>query len=236
MSLSARVKALPPFVNRIENAVINRGEYLSGFNVWPSARPRITLQTGERFTLSLRIRPEQTNAGHISKASSEDGAVPTAVRYEKGDRSYWVDIIIPAAGEPGQRSIPVKLAIEQGIESELSIALRISVTSEGTLVTPRTLDLGEMSLGSGGDLSTVSGRIGVRKQLGGLHLGSVKSTVPFLKTETLTIVEGVNYVVRISLEPGAKLTPGSITGSVIIETDDPERPRIEIPVRLRLVP
>src|SRR5262245_62969099 len=62
VSIVAVVKPLPAYVNRIATADVARGELLGSFQFWPTARPAVTLEPGERFSFTLRVRPSAPEA------------------------------------------------------------------------------------------------------------------------------------------------------------------------------
>jgi hypothetical protein len=106
----------------------------------------------------------------------------------------------------------------------------VNVPAENLIVMPRELDFGEVALEN---LRLTMKRIGVRKIVGSLHIKALTTTLPFLKLEQATMVEGSNYLVRISIDQTKPLKAGAYQGTVVIETD--EGHRVEVPVKLKLV-
>ena len=48
VTLAATVKPIPAYVKRIASANIGHGEVIGGFQLWPTARPAVTVEVGER--------------------------------------------------------------------------------------------------------------------------------------------------------------------------------------------
>ncbi len=97
------------------------------------------------------------------------------------------------------------------------------------MVSPKELDFGEVTLSN---VRNSTKRIGVRKIVGSIHNKTLTTTLPLLKLEQATMVEGSNYLVRVSIDSAKPLKVGAYTGKVVIETD--EGKRIEVPVKLTL--
>jgi hypothetical protein len=79
-----------------------------------------------------------------------------------------------------------------------------------------------------------TGRVGIRKQVGSFQIKSLTSTLAFLKLEKQTIVEGSNYLVRVTLDTTSLPKAGPYTGVIRIETDDSLTPVVEIHVKVIL--
>jgi hypothetical protein len=106
------------------------------------------------------------------------------------------------------------------------------VGADELTIVPATLDLGRLSLAGVKPGLTTLGRVGVRRRLGSFKLKNVSTNLPFLAIETQTMIPDRNYVIRITLAPGAEKIRGEKSGSLYIETDDPKRPRVEVPIRM----
>jgi hypothetical protein len=225
--VTADIKPLPDYVSRIENATVGQGEELGGFNIWPATQPRVTLERAERLTMSLRIRRSSSVAGTIPFQEGSTDGVAYKVRQDGG--TYWLDLTIDPSSEPGRRGVPIALKVNDGQVPELGLSVRINVLAEGLVITPRSLDLGEVSLSA--PLDAV-GRVGIRRTVGNIRVAKASSTLAFLRFETQTIVDGSNYVIRVTLASSSTLAPGTLTGTIVVETDDKATPRIEVPVRI----
>jgi hypothetical protein len=88
------------------------------------------------------------------------------------------------------------------------------------------------TLPASSDLSAINWpMIYVRKvREGGLKINSYSSTLPFLKLELATEKEGEIYVIKLKLDQ-SKIKAGEHQGKVRIETNDPETPVLEIPIK-----
>ena len=102
------------------------------------------------------------------------------------------------------------------------------------VVTPRQIDIGEVQLANLQSALAVNGRVGIRKTVGSFRIKSLSTTLDFLKLEIRTIVEGNNYLIRVGLDQTKPLKAATYAGILKIETDDPQTPRVEVPIKLVL--
>ncbi len=225
VTIVANVKPLPAYVKRITTADIAHGETNSAFQIWPTARPAISIEPGERLAIGLRIRALASDAGTLKLGP---GAPDSWKLRREAAGDYWLDIPVEAAG--GSRT--AKLVVDPGENRsrEIPVQLMVTVPAENLVVTPRELDFGELPL------TGVSGaikRFGIRKIVGSFHIKTLSSTLPFLKLQQATMVDGSNYLIRVTIDPTRPLKPGAYSGVVLIETD--EGHRVEVPIKLKLV-
>jgi hypothetical protein len=231
LTITANIKPLPPFVARISNADIAHGEKVGAFNVWPTARPVVTVEGGERLTVTLRIKPTEAASGTLKLAGASE---TYKLRREANGDGYLLDITVEPSNDSASRVLPIALEIGDGASGQLALQMTVNVQAENLTATPRQLDFGEVSLASLRDGLMGGGRFGIRKAVGTFHIKSLTSTLNFLKLEPRTIIEGSNYVIRVSFDPTKLPKAAAYTGVVKIETDDPLTPRVEIPVKMVL--
>ncbi|MEK6303002.1 MAG: hypothetical protein AABO41_20005 [Acidobacteriota bacterium] len=229
--MTATVKTLPAFVKRITTADVESGEIAAGFYVWPTLRPAITLERGERITITLRLRPQTGSSATLALAP--DAPDFCKLRHDKDSNTYWLDMTAGPAETPVKRAAPLLATAPNGTVTKLTVNLAIEVPAENLIVTPRELDLGVIALSSLKAGQQKVGRAGVRKLVGSFHIKSLSSTLPFLKLEQQTIVDGSNYLIRTRFDMDKLPKTGDYKGVVSIETDDGHR--LELPVKLSVV-
>lgn len=148
-------------------------------------------------------------------------------REANGD--HWLEIPIDAARGSGSLAAPLVVEVGQN-RSEVQVQLMVTVPVENLVVTHRELDFGELDLAS---VKTAAQRIGIRKLVGSFRIKALSSTLPFLKLESTTMIDGSNYRIRITVDPAKPLKPGAYSGVVVIEIDTGQR--VELPIKLKLV-
>ena len=221
---------LPEVVKRIGNADLQRGETVGAFKLWPTARPGITIDRGERLTFSLRIRPTQVGPSELQSSTKPTELIDCKLRREPSGSGYWLDIAVGPFSEPGPRSATIELRASGDALPPVKVQLTLSVLGENVIATPGSLDIGELLLSGLRAQPKVLGRVGVRKLVGAFRITSISSSLAFIKTEQQTIVEGSNYLVKLSSDPSLLPKPGSYNGILRIETDDSQKPRLEVPI------
>lgn len=223
----ANVKPIPGFVKRISTADVARGEVNGAFHIWPTARPVTTVEPGERLSLALRVRPLTPDAGNVKLGPT---APDTWKLRHEANGDYWLDIQVGPSTETNTQVVPLVVESGAGHSREMRVRLMVNVPAENLVVTPKDLDFGDVALEN---VRGTMKRLGLRKIVGSLHIKAVTTTLPFLKLEQATMVEGSNYLIRITIDQTKPLKPGAYDGMVIIETD--EGRRVEVPVKLKLV-
>jgi hypothetical protein len=199
--------------------------------VWPTARPAISVDRGERFSFGLRLRSAQPEARELQLLTQGTDGVAYKLRRETNGTGFWLDIDAGPFGEGGTKSATIELSAGTGAPP-LIIHLSLTVFTENIVATPSSLDLGELLLSNLQERSRLVGRLGLRKQAGLFHLTALSSSLGFIKVEQQTIVNGSNYLIRLTIDPALLPKPGSYSGVVRIETDDASRPRVEVPIKV----
>ena len=203
------------------------GEGNGAFQIWPTARPVITVEAGERLSIALRIKSLTPDAGNLKLGPTAPDAWKLR-REANGD--YWLDIPVGPANETNTQVVPLVVELGDGHTREIRVRLMVNVPAENLVVTPKELDFGEVALEN---VRRSLKRVGVRKLVGSLHIKALTTTLPFLNLEQATMVDGSNYLIRITIDPTKPLKAGTYNGTVVIETD--EGHRVEVTVKLKLV-
>ncbi len=233
LRVTAIAKPLPEYVKRIKNANIGQGEQLGSFKIWPATKPEVSIGRNERTKISIRIRPDFEGDVELKLGSNNFEQAKYTLRREDS-RTYWLDIETEPVTEAGRRNIAIELQSVSPKVENFSVNLVLNIIEDGLVFTPAIVDCGEISLSSLKQFPTRVGRAGVRKPTGTFRIKSVSSTLNFLKPEVQTMVEGSNYLIKVNTEVNNLPKAGTYQGKLIVETDDPQKPRLEIPVKITL--
>ena len=232
LTLAGEVQPGPEFVKRIGNADFQRGETVGAFKVWPTARPAINLGRGERFAFALRIRHEAQGSSELRLFTKPTELIDYKLRREKKVSGYWLDLGVGPFNESGPHSATVELRPDGDALPPLKVQVTVNVLADNVIATPSSLDIGEVLLSNLREQARTVGRVGVRKLAGAFRITGISSSLQFIKPEQQTIVEGSNYLIRLTSDPNLVPKPGSYNGFLRIETDDAQKPRIDVPVKL----
>jgi hypothetical protein len=228
VTLAATVKALPDYVKRITTADVGHGEVIGPFQVWPTARPLVSVEAGERLTMALRIRAVGLQGATLKLAP--DAPDTWKLRREPKTGDYWMDLQVEAATGSGARTATLVADPGDGRTRDIKVRLTVNVLAENLIVTPKALDFGEISIAK---IRNAFQRVGIRKLVGTFHIKALSSSLPFLKLEQTTIVENTNYLVRLTIDPAKPLKAGAYDGALLIETDGGNR--LEVPMKIKIV-
>ena len=232
LKVTAVVKPLPEYVASITTAGIAHGQELNGFQVWPTANPVVKVPLGESFKMSLRIRPLASGSGELTLAAGTPATF--RLRREKERATYWLDIDIGPMKEAGTQDHLIVMKTGNDASPELAVQVTAEVPSDNVLLSAKAVSM-KISLAELKSGSQRSARIGIRKLIGQFQIRSISSTLRFLKFETQTIVPNSNYMLRITLDPNNLPGPGMYTGVLRVETDDAQKPRVEIPCTVEVL-
>jgi hypothetical protein len=102
---------------------------------------------------------------------------------------------------------------------------------------PSELDFGDVSIaalaGRARAADLLEQLVLVKKREGGVHVRGVSSSVAALRPRASS-AEGASSELRVGFAPA--LAPGSLEGSIAVETDDPRFPVLTIRTHGRLLP
>ena len=226
---------LPEFVKRIGNADVQRGETAGTFKLWPTSRPSITTGRGERFSFALRIRPTEPGPSELQLSTKPTEQIDLKLRPESKGSGYFLDVAVGPFSEPGSHNATIELRTSRDGSPPVKVQLTVNVLADNVITTPSSLDIGEILLSNLRAEPRVIGRIGVRKRVGAFRITSISSSLQFIKAAQQAIVEGSNYLIRLSSDPSVLPKPGSYNGVMRIETDDSQKPRLEVPISVIVV-
>jgi hypothetical protein len=156
------------------------------------------------------------------------------VRRDSSDVS-WIDIDIGPLARAGLFVYPLVIPPDNGKLSGLNVEVTISVIDDQVVVVPSSLDLSGIQLPEEPAKSAQIGQIGIRTSLRTLHVLKLSSSIPFIRLDAQTILDGKNYLIKLILTADANPQPGTYEGTVRISTDDKSRPTIVVPCRITLV-
>jgi hypothetical protein len=226
--VKGRVNPVPDYVRRINNAAVQYGGAAGSVIIWPSAKPSLIVEPGERLSLALRVRPS-TVTEHFDLELAAGAPPFCSLRREQSGGGLFVEIALQAPADSTTYTIPLKRT--DGTPEDLKVPLELKVLSDNLSVRPAELDLGQVSLRAVSAGAQRVGRVGIQKKAGTFRISSLSSTLPFLKLEQQTIIEGSNYVVRVSVAEDKAPGPGSYSGTVRIETG---QKRFDVPVKVKI--
>jgi hypothetical protein len=206
------------------------GDQIGDFKLWPTAHPAIRAERGERLSFAIRIRPASGTPADLELVSKPSSKLDYRLRREAG--GYWLDIDAKQIDHTGLLTESIVIRSVGTPASELTVSVTIDVPARNLIVTPASIDFGKVTEADLKSGPVRGSRVGIRKLVGAFQIKGVKTTQEFFQLQTQEVVPGSSYAIKISIDPGKLPAPGSYDGLLRVETDDRERPIIEIPYKL----
>ena len=231
LKVNGVVKAVPDYIKRIANANITNGEQVGSYRVYPTARPDVTLERGEHFKLTIKIKAQGMEDGDLKIAAPIPDAVVTLKKGDTGDQ-YILEIEPQPLSAGGTRTIKIPLQSTGAKHETLEVVVTLHAPDNSIVFTPDVVNCGEVSLSSLKNEALRVGRVGIRKLVGKFKITAISSSLPFLHAEVQALVDGSNYVVRLNTLTNNLPKAGAYEGVIRVETDDPGYTKLEIPVKI----
>lgn len=234
LTILATVKPAPEFVKRLNSPPLAGGDQVGDFKLWPTAYPVIRAERGERLSFAIRIRHVEGSAASLELVSKPSDKLDYKLRPDAGG-GYWLDIDFKQVNHTGLATESIALKSGGTPSANLNLTVTVDVPALNLVVTPAAINFGTIAMADLKASAGKSGRVGIRKLVGSFQIKSVTSTLEFVQAQTQEMVKGSNYVIRCTINPDKVSKPGTFDGLLRVETDDREKPQIEIPIKVTLI-
>lgn len=200
------------------------------FSVSPTNNWIASTISGDPIATRLYLYNNDPTPVHIKNVNPGGKTFSVGVKPIEDGKRYEVVVATDPALKPGQYKQTVIITTDSKTSPELPVYLDLTilpkvVTMPVEIIMPQlptVIDLAALSMP----------KIYVRKARGGgLVIKSVKSTVSFVTPVLKTQEDGRFYTVELMFANLKKMEPGEVKGKIIIETNDEESPKIEVPIR-----
>jgi hypothetical protein len=234
LTLTATVKPLPDFIKRLSSPPMAGGEQVGDFKLWPMAYPTIKAERGESLSFGIRVRPINAGPVELDLASKPSGKLDYKLRRDAGG-GYWLDVEVKQVEHTGLFTESIVLRSRGTPPAEITVPVTVDVPARNLIITPASVDFGKVAASDLKNGAGRSSRVGIRKLVGTFKIKAVTAAREFFQVQIQEVVPGSNYVIRIGIDPAKVPGPGSHDGVLRVETDDREKPVIEIPYKLTVV-
>ncbi|MEW6125598.1 MAG: hypothetical protein AB1757_00930 [Acidobacteriota bacterium] len=226
------IRPVPEFIKRMTKVNLTGGEDVGLYKVYPTAHSEMVVERQERVKLIYKIRTDDAQAGELKLVSNDFKDAKYTLRRDPASANYFLEVETEPVGEMGARNVKITLQNTGDKVQTFDIVLALKVPAESLTFAPSVVNCGEVPLSSLKEFANRVGRLGIRKLAGTFKIKAVSSTIQFLKPEIQEMVAGSNYLVRLSTDPQNLPKPGSYEGMIRIETDDAQKPVVEVPVKI----
>jgi hypothetical protein len=212
------------------NKVAGYGKMSGAFSVSPNDRWTTSAITGTAPSTTIYLFNNEKEPVHIKQVEAGGTSFKVAVSPIEDGKRYQVSLSTDPTLKPGQYSQKVRIITDHPTRPDVILHLDVTVFAK-VFVTPSAITMPAFSLNT--DLAGVNlPPIHVRKIRDvGLQLKSINSTLPFIKVEVKTEIEGQFYILRITFDKSKITEAGSYKGEIEVITNDAEVPVIKIPVQ-----
>jgi hypothetical protein len=222
----------------IERSLTVEGEIVPHVEVQPAPAFFLAGRRGEAREASLEIvnhDPEPLVIDVVGHAT--DRFTTRLDTVEPGER-FRLTLLLRPDGPGGPHTEPIVLRTSNPREPTVTVMAN-TILRERVYTFPETLDLGTLSLRriqQDGSILKLATQTLMVYQLGGTDFRTVvRASLPQLQISSERGPMGDRYQNTITLN-AERLSVGPIRGSLVIETNDAQFPRLEVPVSGNIVP
>lgn len=201
--------------------------------VSPYAAAFFSVYKGERARRELSIVNNEAQPLNITRIEAVGSHFVASIKAETPGKLYKLQVDIPSDVAPGRYREAIYLHTDQPLAPKVKVGVNVLV-KENLYANPEAVDYGNVGIGylrnNPGTLELLNQTFLIKRRQGAFEIKSITSSVPQvqLRQEPAT---GRNEVFQITavLDP-QRLQPGKLKGTITVETDDPDFPKLTIPV------
>jgi hypothetical protein len=194
-------------------------------SVTPSENPVFGLKSGEATTQELQVKIDSTEPVQLTRVTCS--ANYATAKFEPvanagSGSTYKVTVTIDPAAPMGRSAFLISAFTSSKKEPQVNLT---AICEKGVIVMPPSAYLGAIGPNS---VLPLNQFLTLSRREGGVHIQKVENDDPKLEVKQTTMKDGQQYQLQITYKGG--WPTGVITRKIVVYTDDPAQPRIEIPV------
>lgn len=237
-TLRGRVSVLTNDPASPEVPLVLQGKVYGPLDVDPFPAVFLSAFRDEDVRRELTFTSNQPSPVDLRLAASTGGHFRATFEPIVEGKTWRVTVRVEPGTAPGRYEESLRLQSDDPAIGAVRVPVHLFVKAD-LYADPDTFDFGEVPLErvrkQPGVLALLRQAVFVKKRRGGFHVRTVRSDVAALDLQTTPPSgESGSFEIFAGLRSDA-LQPGSLHGTVTIETDDPEFPILKIPVRGRIV-
>lgn len=214
------------------------GQVYSPLDIEPIPAVFLSAYQNEDVARDLTLRNNQPDAAEIRLLEARDVHFVAALKPREPGRVWQLTVRTAPGTPPGRYDETLELQSSDSGIGRIRLSVHLFVKAD-LYADPVDLDFGEIPLDRVRKdprlLPVLAQMVFVKKRRGDFRLTSIHSDVPGLAlTATPASGAGGSFEIKVGLRAEA-LQPGSLAGTITIETDDKEFPRLSIRVQGRAV-
>jgi len=198
---------------------------ITGDIVTTPERLTFVIQKGEKSTGSvLSIEKARGENLQISKVVATPDFITTNLETVTEGKLYKISVNATDDAPIGRKSGNITIFTNSPDDPEMRVPLSVTVRGNLTII-PEQLSFGVVNQGKA---STKTISVSTKREKLKIKKAEIKDAPDYLKVVVDNKQQGKRSVVRVTV--GKDATVGPIKGTVIIRTDDPLQPTLEVPI------
>jgi hypothetical protein len=193
--------------------------------VSPSETPVIGLKTGEPTLQELEIKIDSADPVQVTRVACSANYVTSKIEPMQAagaGSAYKVTLTIDPSAPMGRSAFVVSAFTSSKREPQVNIT---AICEKGIIVMPPSAYLG--AIGPQVQLP-LNQFLTVSRRDGSMHIQKIENDDPNLQVTQTTVKDGQQYQLHLTYKGG--WPAGIVQRKIVVLTDDPAQPRIEIPV------
>lgn len=209
------------------------GQRVGPFIISPVDRWKGTLNQGSSSNVLFTIHGDGAPTTKLTQVTTDGTAFTAKLETVEEGRRWLITATSLTSLKQGSVTDTLRIATGNSNFPELRIQLEATVDT-AVMAMPKALNFGVLPISQPEFDPSRTGKFVFIRQVrgGGLEIIKVSSTLPFVKTEVRDDVKGQSYRMLVTFEK-EKMTAGDHSGKIIIETNNPASPVIEITITLK---
>jgi len=193
----------------------------------------VSTQRGQEKTASIEVINHESAPFEITRVDYTSPRFAVETETLEPGRRYRLSLTMKGDGPAGRMADTITLVTSSRAHPFIEVPANTNL-NERVHVFPDAIDFGTISTGSlkaGSQTSeALSASVMVYQDGGKDFRVTAQTDIPFLRLSTSQADLKDRYEIRVTLVP-EKLKSGPVNGSIVILSNDPEFPRLTIPVR-----
>jgi hypothetical protein len=187
---------------------------------------------GEEKSRTITIRNNQDTDLHITRIETGGEHFIASIEEQEPGKLYLLHVTVPAQTPVGRYRESVFVHTDDPVRQRMHVEVNILVKPDIFLV-PESVDFGRIDLAQIAHnpslLDLVQQTVIINRRLGLMTIDSIESDIPFLTIRTEPDKPSQSFRLEVGLVK-EKLQAGTFKGNLIVKTNDPQFPELNIPV------
>lgn len=224
------------FLNDPEHAKVLlelTGKVSSPIDILPYPAIYLSQFLGEHEQRSLTIKNNQRHNIAITKVEPLGHNFSAKLKVIEIGKHYELNVAVPTETTVGRYREALVLHTDDPNYPKIQIEMNVLVKPD-IFIVPEEIDFGKIDLAQikrdNSILKLIEQYVLIKRKSGEMEITAFSTSVPFIKASKEPDQKAKDFRIDLSFMLD-KLVPGQFNGSITLNTDDPEFPKLSIPVK-----